>query len=367
MSISNTGTFANAKDNTPSSNTGTFANAQGRPPSSNTGTPYNTPSSNTGTPYNTPSSHIINASSITREQLQSYVYSARFLKNSRSLSRSYPHKTLITMFYEPSTRTNCSFQAAAHRLGCKVIALTDKASSSEKGETLEDTIRTLGFYGDAIVLRHPDKGSSERAANISSVPIINGGDGNGEHPTQALLDILTIYEEMLESRNILSPIERNLPPLVITFVGDLKNSRTIHSLIRLLTLCYNIRFIYVSPPSLEMPQDIVNYVATNRIEQQKMTSIEDAIRETDVLYMTRLQRERFETMEAYHAIMQNSAAYKLTTELMGTAKEKMIVMHPLPRLDEIPPEIDQDRRAVYFKQVQNGLYMRMAILDKILQ
>lgn len=271
------------------------------------------------------------------------------------------------MFYEPSTRTNCSFQAAAHKLGCKVIALTDKASSSEKGESLEDTIQTLGYYGDAIVLRHPAKGSSERAAEVSAVPIINGGDGNGEHPTQALLDVFTIYEEMLESRNILSPNERNLPPLTVTFVGDLKNSRTIHSLIRLLMLCYNLRFIYVSPPSLEMPQDIVEYVATLGFDQQKMTSIEDAIRETDVLYMTRLQRERFETMEAYHAIMQNSAAYKLTPELMkpGLAKEKMIVMHPLPRLDEIPPEIDQDRRAVYFKQVQNGLYMRMAILDKI--
>jgi aspartate carbamoyltransferase len=311
--------------------------------------------------------HIINASSITRDQLQSYVHSARFLKTSRNSSRSYPHKTLITMFYEPSTRTNCSFQAAAHKLGCKVIALTDKASSSEKGESLEDTIKTLGCYGDAIVLRHPAKGSSERAANISSVPIINGGDGNGEHPTQALLDVFTIYEEMVEmtGQNILSSNEMRGEPLVITFVGDLKNSRTIHSLIRLLTLCQDVRFIYVSPSSLEMPQDIVEFVATNRIEQQKMTSIEDAIRETDVLYMTRLQRERFETMEAYHAIMQNSVAYKLTTELMGNAKEKMIVMHPLPRLDEIPPEIDQDRRAVYFKQVQNGLYMRMAILDKI--
>ena len=323
---------------------------------------------NTGTPYNTPSSNLINAASISREQLQNYIYSARFSKTSRSSSRSYPHKTLITMFYEPSTRTNCSFQAAAHKLGCKVIALTDKESSSEKGESLEDTIKTLACYGDAIVLRHPAKGSAEKAVAVSTVPIINGGDGNGEHPTQALLDVFTIYEEILErtGRNILSN-DRNLPPLVITFVGDLKNSRTIHSLIRLLTLCYNLRFIYVSPPSLEMPQDIVEYVATNRFEQQKMTTIEDAIRETDVLYMTRLQRERFETMEAYYAIMNNSAAYKLTPALMqpGLAKEKMIVMHPLPRLDEIPSEIDQDNRAVYFKQVQNGLYMRMAILDKI--
>jgi len=274
------------------------------------------------------------------------------------------------MFYEPSTRTNCSFQAAAHKLGCKVIALTDKASSSEKGESLEDTIQTLACYGDAIVLRHPAKGSAECAANISSVPIINGGDGNGEHPTQALLDIFTIYEEILErtGRDIFSN-DRNLSPLVITFVGDLKNSRTIHSLIHLLVICGGaFRFIYVSPPSLEMPQNIVEYIANLGFEQQKMTNIEDAIPMTDVLYITRLQRERFETMEAYHAIMNNSAAYRLTPELIqpgGLAKEKMIVMHPLPRLDEIPPEIDRDSRAVYFKQVQNGLYMRMAILDKI--
>jgi len=316
----------------------------------------------------TPSSHLINASSISKEQLQSYVQTAQYIKKYRNASRSYPHKTLITMFYEPSTRTNCSFQAAAHKLGCKVIALTDKSSSSEKGESLEDTIQTLGCYGDAIVLRHPAKGSAERAAYVSSVPIINGGDGNGEHPTQALLDIFTIYEEMVErtGRNILSP-NPSQSPLTITFVGDLKNSRTIHSLIRLLTLCHNIRFVYVSPPSLDLPLDIVEHVATKGFDQQKMPNIEDAIPMTDVLYMTRLQRERFETMEAYNAIMNNSAAYRLTTELMqpGLAKEKMIVMHPLPRLDEIPPEIDRDSRAVYFKQVQNGLYMRMAILDKI--
>jgi aspartate carbamoyltransferase len=270
------------------------------------------------------------------------------------------------MFYEPSTRTNCSFQAAAHKLGCKVIALTDKASSSEKGESLEDTIRTLGCYGDAIVLRHPIKGSAEKAAAVSSVPILNGGDGNGEHPTQALLDVFTIHEEMMErfGRSIFSDRQDN--PFIVTFVGDLKNSRTIHSLIRLLVVCGGpFRFIYVSPPSLEISQEIVEYVATLGFDQQKCTNIAEAIPVTDVLYMTRLQRERFETVEAYNAIMNNSTAYKLTPILMGAAKEKMIVMHPLPRLDEIPVEIDADNRAVYFKQVQNGLYMRMAILDRI--
>lgn len=347
--------------------------------------------------------HLINASSITKQQLQSYMHSAWIIKkiyrfgpfspNTSFLSRTpsfpipehhpissheqsrietrgcisqYPHKTLITMFYEPSTRTNCSFQAAAIKLGCNVIALNDKASSSEKGESLEDTIRTLACYGDAIVLRHPMKGSAESAAKISSVPIINGGDGNGEHPTQALLDMYTIYEEVFErtGRNILFENISN-KPLTITFVGDLKNSRTIHSLIRLLTLCQNIRFIYVSPPSLKMPLEITNHVASSIFEQQKKMSIADAIRETDVLYMTRIQRERFSTDDEYQSVIHNSAAYKLTPELMRMANEKMVVMHPLPRLEEIPPEIDEDDRAVYFKQVENGLYMRMAILDKI--
>lgn len=314
------------------------------------------------------SKHLIKSSSITRDQLRSYVHRTWFIKNNQDYNLSkYLDKTLTTMFYEPSTRTNCSFQAAAHRLGCKVIALNDKVSSSEKGESLEDTIRTLGYYGDAIVLRHPVKGSAEKAAAVSPVPIINGGDGNGEHPTQALLDIFTIYEEMLErtGRDIFSN-ERS-SNITITFVGDLKNSRTIHSLIRLLILCdCRFRFIYVSPPSLEMPLDIVDHIAGfNSFEQEKLDSIAGAIQETDVLYMTRIQRERFETIEAYHNIMQNSAAYKLTPELMLLAKEKMIVMHPLPRLDEIPVEIDSDVRAVYFKQVHNGLYMRMSILDKI--
>lgn len=270
------------------------------------------------------------------------------------------------MFYEPSTRTNCSFQAAAHELGCKVIALTDKASSSEKGESLEDTIRTLACYGNAIVLRHPAKGSAERAAAVSTVPIINGGDGNGEHPTQALLDIFTIHEEMVErtGQDIFSD-NIHSKPLTITFVGDLKNSRTIHSLIRLLILCKNIRFVYVSPPSLEMPLDIVEQVSIQGFDQEKRTSLEDAIRETDVLYMTRIQRERFATEDEYQSVMLDAGAYKLTMGLMRLAKEKMIVMHPLPRLDEIPTEIDSDNRAVYFKQVKNGLYMRMAILDNI--
>lgn len=313
--------------------------------------------------------HLITASSISKSSLISYIKAATQMRNwiqdGTQLLPQYPFKTLITMFYEPSTRTNCSFQAAAIKLGCKVIALTEKASSSEKGESLEDTIQTLQYYGDAIVLRHPAKGSSERASEVSSVPIINGGDGNGEHPTQALLDVFTIYTELLEKGVDLYQSDREV--INITFVGDLKNSRTIHSLIRLLLHFPRLRFVYVSPFPLEMPIEIVNIISyhANGHEQHKCSSLEDAILNTDVLYMTRIQRERFETEDAYTSVMKNSELYWLTHELMDVAKENMIVMHPLPRLEEIPPEIDSDDRMVYFKQVENGLYMRMAILDSL--
>jgi len=324
--------------------------------------------------------HLISSAEITKNELLAYIQSAdqmryrvtnrnRDTDNRRTgdfnpLVPQHPDKTLITMFYEPSTRTNCSFQAAAIKLGAKVIALTEKASSAEKGESLEDTIQTLQHYGDAIVLRHPAKGSAERAAEVSAVPIINGGDGNGEHPTQALLDAYTLYRELAQRGIHLHSDYR--PALTITFVGDLKNSRTVHSLIRLLTHFPKLRFNYVSPAPLEMPADLVDYVSGfNQYDQNKVNCIEDAIDTTDVLYMTRIQRERFESEDSYRAVMAESESYCLTEDMLEAAKEKMIIMHPLPRLEEIPPEIDADERAVYFKQVENGLYMRMAILHKI--
>ncbi len=268
------------------------------------------------------------------------------------------------MFCEPSTRTNCSFQAAAIKLGCKVIALSEQESSAKKGESLEDTIKTLQYYGDAIVLRHPARGAALLAAGVSRIPIINGGDGTGEHPTQALLDVFTIYSELRKRHIELNSESR--PLLTITFVGDLKNSRTVHSLIRLLTHFPNLQFVYVSPESLEMPAEIVEYVRSfNRFEQNKVKSIKDAIYNTDVLYMTRIQKERFMIEDEYREVMLASESYSLSLDTLQSAKEKMILMHPLPRLHEIPPEIDGDRRAVYFKQVENGLYMRMAILCKI--
>ena len=340
--------------------------------------------------------HLISVDSISKQQILSYIKLAEDFRSNLDpshplsvnkfalMSNQFPDKTLITMFYEPSTRTNCSFQAAAIKLGCKVIALTEKQSSSEKGESLEDTIRTLQYYGDAIVLRHPAKGSARLAAAVSRVPIINGGDGNGEHPTQALLDIFTIYTE-LERRNIHLDSE-NRPPITITFVGDLKNSRTVHSLIRMLTHFPNLRFVYVSPPSLKMPAEIVDYIGS--FQQTIENTMKDPfsretpngesfnsyaysslrncpIYNTDVLYMTRIQKERFSSEEEYLEVMREPELYSVTPDILQLSKNTMIVMHPLPRLNEIPIEIDGDKKAVYFKQVENGLYMRMAILCKM--
>jgi aspartate carbamoyltransferase len=349
--------------------------------------------------------HLISVDSISKSQILSYINLAEEFRSNLDkshplsvnkfalMSNQFPDKTLITMFYEPSTRTNCSFQAAAIKLGCKVIALTEKQSSSEKGESLEDTIRTLQYYGDAIVLRHPANGSARLAAAVSRVPIINGGDGNGEHPTQALLDIFTIHSE-LEQRNIYLDSE-NRPPITITFVGDLKNSRTVHSLIRVLTHFPNLRFVYVSPPSLKMPAEIVDYVSSfQRYEQIIENTVKDTfshetpsgrfagesfnsyaipsgslrncpIYNTDVLYMTRIQKERFTSDEEYIRVMKEPELYSVTPDILQYSKETMIVMHPLPRLNEIPVEIDSDKKSVYFRQVENGLYMRMAILCKM--
>lgn len=245
-------------------------------------------------------------------------------------------KTLINLFYEPSTRTSCSFHKAMLNLGGTVIEITDN-SSAKKGETLEDTIKTVSNYGDVIVIRHSEKGSSERASKVSTVPLINAGDGNGEHPTQALLDIYTIYKE--SKKDILND------KLIVTFIGDIKNSRTIHSLIHLLNL-FQITYIFISPPGLELELNNLNVLNV---------SLEEALKITDVVYVTRIQKER--TSETFKPIC-------LTKEILGT--KDFIIMHPLPRQEELPPEIDDDPRSVYFKQVAYGVKMRMAILHELL-
>lgn len=311
--------------------------------------------------------HILSVTQFTKPQILAYIVRAtQFKKKEKLPPKKFPEKTILNVFYEPSTRTSCSFQAAAIKLGCNVISITDKYSSVEKGETLEDTIKTLNYYGDAIVLRHPNKGAARMASIVSNIPIINAGDGNGEHPTQALLDIFTIYTELQKNNIELDNVSRS--QLTVTFVGDLKNSRTIHSLIHILVLFPNIRFVYIAPPTLEMPEEIVEKInSLNNIQQITTLTLEAAISITDILYVTRIQKERFSNVVDYYNITlnHNFKNYCITKRLLEFAKPTTLIMHPLPRTSEIDQDIDNDPRAVYFTQVENGVYMRMAILEDI--
>jgi aspartate carbamoyltransferase catalytic subunit len=261
-------------------------------------------------------------------------------------------KILANLFYEPSTRTSSSFTSAMERLGGSVIPINEvRYSSVAKGESLPDTVRTLECYADVIVLRHPEVGASAEAARYARKPIINAGDGIGEHPTQALLDLFTIVEEL-----------GRVDGLTVTMLGDLKYGRTVHSLARLLSL-YDVHINYVSPEILRMPPDLVAELDAKGVSQSAYSRLEDALGDSDVLYVTRVQKERFENLEDYERV---KGAYVITPEVMNGAKEEMIVMHPLPRVGEISMEVDQDPRAAYFRQMEYGLYVRMALLAMVL-
>jgi len=261
-------------------------------------------------------------------------------------------KILANLFYEPSTRTSASFTAAMERLGGSVIPINQVTFSSvSKGESLPDTVRTLECYADVVVLRHPEVGSAALAAKHARKPVLNAGDGVGEHPTQALLDALTIKEEL-----------GHLDGLTVTMLGDLKNGRTIHSLSRLLSL-YKVKLNYVAPEILRMPPELIAELQAKGVEQYEATSLEEVLPETDVLYVTRVQKERFENPADYKKV---AGAYVVDPQTMKTAKERMIVMHPLPRVTEISMDFDDDPRAAYFRQMEYGLYVRMALLAMVL-
>ena len=263
-------------------------------------------------------------------------------------------KILANLFYEPSTRTSSSFFAAMERLGGSVIPINNvQYSSVSKGESLADTIRTLECYADVIVLRHPEVGSAAIAAETAEKPVLNAGDGVGEHPTQALLDLFTIFSELGVGE---------IDGKTITVLGDLKYGRTVHSLARLLTL-YDVKLNYVSPDILRMPKEVMDEVAEKGIPQTEYTSLEEVLPETDVLYVTRVQKERFEDPADYEKV---AGSFVVNPEVMQAAKEQMIVMHPLPRVGEISPDFDKDPRAAYFRQMEYGLYVRMALLAMVL-
>jgi carbamoyl-phosphate synthase/aspartate carbamoyltransferase/dihydroorotase/carbamoyl-phosphate synthase/aspartate carbamoyltransferase len=262
-------------------------------------------------------------------------------------------RVLACLFYEPSTRTSASFIAAMERLGGSVIPITQgvQFSSVSKGETLADTIRTLEQYSDVIVLRHPDIGSAQMAADYADVPVINAGDGAGEHPTQALLDLFTIREEL-----------GRVEGLKIAMVGDLRYGRTVHSLTKLLAQ-YDVSLRFVSPEILRMPMVIMNEIIDSGMDVRETHDVADVIENVDVLYVTRVQKERFTDLAQYEEVKNQ---YEITPELMKKAKEKMVIMHPLPRVGEIHYNVDHDPRAAYFRQVKNGMYIRMALLAAVL-
>ena len=262
-------------------------------------------------------------------------------------------KILANLFYEPSTRTSSSFTAAMERLGGSVIPISEvKYSSVSKGESLPDTVRTLECYADVIVLRHPETGSAALAAKYARKPVINAGDGVGEHPTQALLDAFTIMEEL-----------GRLDNLTVTMLGDLKYGRTVHSLARLLSNFSGIKLNYISPEILRMPREVIEEVGEKGIPQAEYNALEQVLPETDVLYVTRVQKERFEDQAVYESV---KGAFVIDPDVMKAARRDMIVMHPLPRVGEISVDFDDDPRAAYFRQMEYGLYVRMALLAMVL-
>lgn len=264
-------------------------------------------------------------------------------------------RIMASLFYEPSTRTRLSFESAMYRLGGHVIT-TENArefSSVSKGETIEDTVRVIGCYADVLVLRHYESGAAQRAAVYSPIPVINAGDGPGQHPTQALLDLFTIQNEL-----------GRLDGLRVAMVGDLANGRTVRSLAYLLSLYEDIELIFVAPPAVAMREDIKEHLRRHNVAFREEQDLRSVLPTCDVIYQTRIQKERFADRPAdYEAVR---GVYIIDREAMDLLSRSAIVMHPLPRVDEISPDVDDDTRAAYFRQVANGVYVRMALLKLLL-
>lgn len=264
-------------------------------------------------------------------------------------------KKLATLFFEPSTRTRLSFEAAMYELGGNVLSMADaKSSSAAKGESVADTVKTISCYADIIAMRHPKEGAPYVASLNASIPVINAGDGGHNHPTQTLADLLTISREKGHFDN-----------LTVGFCGDLKFGRTVHSLIQALSRYQNVKFVLISPEELKLPSYVKNdVIKANNLEYVQTTDLESVMPELDVLYMTRVQRERFFNEEDY---LRLKDSYILTPDKLLTAKKDLAILHPLPRVNEISIAVDKDPRACYFRQVLNGKYMRMALILKLLE
>jgi len=299
---------------------------------------------------------LIDISDLSVKELDELIAVAnKIADNPKKFAKKCSGKKLATLFFEPSTRTRLSFEAAMLELGGSVLGFSDANScSAAKGESVADTAKVVSCYADIIAMRHPKEGAPLVAAANASVPVINAGDGGHCHPTQTLADLLTIRRE-----------RGRLSNLTVGFCGDLKYGRTVHSLISALARYEGIKIVLISPEELKLPDYIkTDVIEKNGMEYNETVSLENAIPDLDILYMTRIQRERFESAETYERLKDS---YILDKRLMGLAKGSMCVLHPLPRVNEISVEVDNDPRACYFKQVANGKYMRMALILMLLK
>lgn len=299
--------------------------------------------------------HLISPLDFTVEELDDLLSLASDIeKNPDKYKKACDGKKIATLFYEPSTRTRLSFEAAMINLGGQVLGFSEASSSSAaKGESVADTIRMISCYADICAMRHPKEGAALVAANNSSIPVVNAGDGGHQHPTQTLTDLLTIKS-----------LKGRLDNVTIGVCGDLKFGRTVHSLINALLRYENVKFILISPEELKVPEYIIENIKKAGAEYKEVTKLEDVIGELDLLYMTRVQRERFFNEEDYIRLKDS---FILDKKKMSMAKADMLVLHPLPRVNEISVEVDKDPRAVYFKQVQYGVYVRMALILTLLE
>lgn len=299
--------------------------------------------------------HLMNPLDFTVEELDKLFDLANDIeKNPEKYAHMCDGKKLATCFYEPSTRTRLSFESAMYNLGGHVLGFSDAGSSSAaKGESVSDTIRMISCYADICAMRHPKEGAPMVASTKASIPVINAGDGGHQHPTQTLTDLLTIRS-----------LKGRLNNFTIGLCGDLKFGRTVHSLINALVRYENIRFVFISPPELKVPDYITEMLTEKGIAYEEVIRLEDCIANLDLLYMTRVQRERFFNEEDYVRLKD---FYILNKAKMDLANENMLVLHPLPRVNEISVEVDSDERAVYFKQVQYGVYVRMALILTLLE
>lgn len=293
---------------------------------------------------------------LTTEEIDEMIDTANdIIANPDKYAEKCKRKKLATLFFEPSTRTRLSFEAAMYELGGNVLGFSEaQSSSAAKGESVSDTIRTVGAYADIIAMRHPKEGAPMVACRRSTVPIINAGDGGHNHPTQTLTDLLTIKRE-----------KGHFDGLTIGFCGDLKFGRTVHSLMAAMSRYDNVKFIFISPDELRLPEYLKeDILEPKNIEYVETTDLEDAMPQLDILYMTRVQRERFFNEQDYIRLKDS---YILTPDKLADAKDSLSILHPLPRVNEISTAVDDDPRAKYFEQVRNGKFIRMALILKLLE